>query len=581
MNKLSAKELAILVSETQTLLGLYYHKDKWKSIFPTISLLSEKFDHFFESNPNAIQAQLCFYLEKQGYTTNIVINQIIIVLCICQSLGINHVIRQQLIAACLCQYICIQKENNAIASNQKISSQGLKLYQQRNTLALKLMNYAQVPQGIIHTVFNNLTLYKQVISGKKHSALIDINTLIISIATLLSKDMTLAKNHKAKSLTGAISSLYITCDQPNVQTILKKLLSYLPCVMPGTKISTQPDCYQIGQFYKKDKLINLCFTIPEGDNSSKGRFSFTKDQTQQNRVQHICHDQGIIFKIWFEPLTNITSKNELLLIENLNSKVPLDNIESLKSSLNAKKHHSIEELCELLNDYPHISQSVCLLASKANRTEQQIESIRHAIMMLGANRTPLLIQKIILELQLDTLGITQWFNLKDKVQSLMLASEQAAQKIYDFLPEEASLCILNYCYAVLSEKNNQIYTLSASKKDISQDSPFLIETLLGIKNTDEHATANNHNCMPQPWHDAIHNLKKKSAHDAISKPSNQLYCLGIALLCINKIYEPEYDFDAYANEFIADALKNLKLEGIDSYMNSLLELNFYNQIMLS
>jgi hypothetical protein len=581
MNKLSAKELAMLVSETQTLLGLYYHKDKWKSIFPTISHLSEKFDHFFESNPNAMQAQLCFYLEKQGYTTNLVINQIIIVLSICQSLGINHVIRQQLIAACLCQYICIQKESNAIASNQKISSQGLKLYQQRNTLALKLMNYAKVPQGIIHKVFNNLTLYKQVISGKKHSVLIDINTLIISISTLLSKEITLAKNHKAKSLTAAISSLYIASDQSNVQTILKRLLNYLPCIMPGTKISIKPDCYHIGQFYKKDKLINLSFTIPEGNNSSKGRFSFTKDQTEQNRVQHICHDQGIIFKIWFEPLTSITSKNELLRIENLNSKVTLDNIESLKICLNAKKHHSIEELCEQLNDYPHISQSLCFLASKANRTEQQIESIRHAIMMLGANRTPLLIQKIILELQLDALGITQWFNLKDKVQSLMLASEQAAQEIYDFLPEEASLCILNYCYAVLSEKNNQIYTLSANKGDISQGSPFLIETLLGIKNTDEHATTDSHNVMPQPWHDAIHNLKKKSAHDAISKPSNHLYCLGIALLCINKIYEPDYDFDAYANEFIAKAVKSLKLKSVDKYLNTLLELNFYDRIDIS
>jgi len=228
MNKFSAKELANLVSETQTLLGLYYQKDKWKNIFPTISLLSEKFDRFYESNPNAMQARLNFYLEKQGYTTNLVINQIIIVLCICHSIGINHVIRQQLIAACLCQYICIQKENNAIASNQKISSQGLKLYKLRNTLTLKLMNYAQIPQGIIHKIFNNLTLYKQVILGKNQSALVDINTLIICISTLLSKEITLAKNHKAKSLTTAISSLYIACEQSNVQTILKKLLSYLP-----------------------------------------------------------------------------------------------------------------------------------------------------------------------------------------------------------------------------------------------------------------------------------------------------------------------------------------------------------------
>jgi len=581
MNKLSATELALLISETQKLLGLYYQKDKWKSIFPTISYLAEKYDHFFESNPNAMQAQLSFYLEKQGYTTNLVINQIIIVLSICQSLGINHVIRQQLIAVCLCQYICIQKESNAIAANLKISPQGIKLYKMRYALALKLMNYAQVPDSVIQNIFHNLTLYKQVISGNKHNSLTNINTIIISISTLLSKEITLAKNHKAKSLTKAIAELYQKSSQLTVQNILKTLISHLPAILPGTKISSSPDCYYIGQFDKKDKLVDLCFKIPQETDSSKGSFSLSKPLLNQNQAQHICTDQRVIFKIWFAPLEAITSKNELQFKNSHNTKKPLENIDILINNLNSKKHHSIEELCDLLHLYPNIAQALCQLSSKANRTKQNIASIRHAIMMLGAIRTPLLIQKIILELQLDELGDTNWLKLKPRVHALTVAAELAAQEIYDFLPEEASICILKYCYILLAEKNNQIHHISISKTNLDHGSLFLIETLLDIKNTKESSAHKIQNSIPKEWLTALVCLHRKNSKEAIKKPSNQLYCLGISLLLINKIYKPGCDLNAYENEFISQAIKNLKLESLDEFLNSLLELNFYNRITLS
>ena len=119
-------------------------------------------------------------------------------------------------------------------------------------------------------------------------------------------------------------------------------------------------------------------------------------------------------------------------------------------------------------------------------------------------------------------------------------------------------------------------------KSVGFKCPVLFaETLLGIKTVSHHSTANIQNNMSKEWLDAISALKKKSARDSISKPSNHLYCLGLALLCINQIYEPDYDFDAYANEFIVKAVKSLKLESIDRYLNTLLEQNFCNRIDVS
>ena len=63
----------------------------------------------------------------------------------------------------------------------------------------------------------------------------------------------------------------------------------------------------------------------------------------------------------------------------------------------------------------------------------------------------------------------------------------------------------------------------------------------------------------------INYLRKKSVHDSISsKPSNHFYCLGIALLFMGRCYDPDYSFDAYANEFINDAVKSLKLKSVNN-----------------
>ncbi|WP_212668759.1 hypothetical protein [Pseudoalteromonas sp. NBT06-2] len=557
---------------------MYYHKDKWKSIFPTISHLSERYDDFYQIKPNAMQAQLCFYLEKQGYTTNLVINQIIIVLSISHSLGINKLLRQQLIAACLCQYICIQKENNAIASQQKLSPQSVKLFKMRYSLTLRLLDYGQVPNGIIQDIFRNITLYTQITMGKKQGILVNKNTLIISIATYLAKQITIAKNHNAKSLASSIATLYLECNQFNVQFLLKKLIGYLPEVLPGTMLKGPQSTYYIGTYYKNEKPLYLNFNIPLNHNSSKGSFSLAKLQNLNNKPQQICQDQGIIFKIWFQPLSDILSKNELISNQMENLSIVNDTLELLESSLKAKNHHSIEDLCQLLSPYQEISEELCKLASNANRTEQSIHSVRHAIMMLGAIRTPLLIQKLILQMQLEELGISQWFLLKAKVNSLVSAAEKAAQQIYDFLPEEAGICILQYCLTVLTETNKIPLKITNFDTKAVLGSPFLAESLLGIEQPIDVTSSNMHEHLSKEWLSAIETLQKKSIDVTTQLFSNHIYCLGIALLTTNKIYKPEYNFDAYTNDFISKALKNLKLTTLDNYLHSLSELHFNNYI---
>jgi len=581
MNKLSAQDFASLISDTQKLLSLYYHKNKWKSIFPTISHLSEKYDTFYQVKPDAMQAQLCFYLEKQGYTTNLVINQIIIVLSICHSLRINQVTRQQLISACLCQYICIQKENNAIADKQKLSPQGLKIFKMRYSLTLKLLAYGQVPNGIIQDIFKNITLYTQVTLGKEQGNLVNIDTLIISTATLLAKQVTIAKNHKAKSLTSSIASLYQECNQFNVQSILKKLISYLPPILPGTILEGPQSTYYIGTYYKNDKIIHLNFNIPPNHNSSKGNFSFAKLPKINNQPQQVCQDQGIIFKIWFQPLSSIVLKNELISKEKEKSTILNEDLALLESHLKAKNHHSIEDLCQLLSSYHGISQELCKLASNANRTEQSINSIRHAIMMLGAIRTPLLIQKLILQMQLESLGITQWFSIKEKVLSLVSAAEVAAQEVYDFLPEEASICILQYCITVLTEQNKVSHKITPLNEKETIGSPFLAESLFDIKQVIDFSSSNLEKCLSKAWSVAIINLQNTSPALTDKLSSNHFYCVGMALLATNKIYKPEYNFDAYTNNFISQAVKNLKLKSLDNYLNNLSELHFNSCINMS
>ncbi|SFC15086.1 hypothetical protein [Pseudoalteromonas denitrificans] len=581
MSALTANDLAKLLSDTQKLMLFYYSKDKWHQIFPLISHLAEQYDLFYIEHKQAMLAQLTFYLSKQGYTTNLVINQIIILLTFCHSSQINKAARQKLISACLCQYICYQKENNAIAMGQTLSPESIKLFKMRNKLTIKLLDYGKVPQGIIQNIFKNLSRYTQTISDHQSSCLLDTPTIFIATSALLAKKITLAKNTQVMNLQNAVAQIYQTSKQTNVLLLLKKLIQYLPCELPGSVLVFNNDyrSYYIGEFSDElnENTQYLTYQVPLKQSSKQGRFSINNAWLKTNSPQQVCQDLGLIFKIWFEPLTSIKQKNNITFnfIKNHESNHTQQN--HLMSIISKKQHNTIDNLCDILSDQNKICLSLCQLATDSNRTGQTITSVRHAIMLLGTIRAPFLIKKILLQHELQQLNHPNWYLIEQRVLSLVEAAELTATNIYDFLPEEVSITILSYCYILLSQPDASpsLYVLKDSA--LPKNVQLSIENYLGLTwlPTNNKFESSILTTLSTKWINALTNLQ---AFNSNKNETLEFYAIVLSLVGVTYAYDCEYHPDAYTEQLLKLAIKKLKFKSLDTYLEKTHEFHFKNQL---
>jgi len=67
--KVSPLQFKKLFEHSHQVLRLYYKKEKWAVIYPSITQLAERFVQCYSQQPNALHAHLHFYAKEQGYTT--------------------------------------------------------------------------------------------------------------------------------------------------------------------------------------------------------------------------------------------------------------------------------------------------------------------------------------------------------------------------------------------------------------------------------------------------------------------------------------------------------------------------------
>ena len=118
--------------------------------------------------------------------------------------------------------------------------------------------------------------------------------------------------------------------------------------------------------------------------------------------------------------------------------------------------------------------------------------------------------------------------------------------------------------------------------DVSKQSPynaFNLANLLEI-NFQENQLIDTLMNLSAHWIKAIQHIERLP-ESTNEKLSNHVYCIGLAILAINKLYHPKFQCDAYANAFIVKAVKHLNLKSLDNYINKLLEQNLTNQVVFS
>ncbi len=231
------QHLASLFKQTHEMLRLYYNKSQWPSIYPLLSKQAEQFYKLYETHPNALQAQLCLYVSDFGYTTNLVVNQCVVVAALCKSLNYNSQVSQQLIAVCLTNYLCVQTQTNKLAAQQPLNNEEKKQWQARHQLAVKLLQSANLPSNDIARILAPLNKYKQALLSAPKIMIYDGATTLVALANIIAMNITYRAADDHVNLYKAISDIYIRTPNSFAQNALKKLVANIGPYLPGSLVS--------------------------------------------------------------------------------------------------------------------------------------------------------------------------------------------------------------------------------------------------------------------------------------------------------------------------------------------------------
>ncbi len=482
MKSLTAKDLQKLVASTHTFLRLYYKKDKWHHLFPLLSELSQLYDNIFLTNPDAMLAQTMFYIEQQGYTTNRVINHCVLVLATCHAMSISSEHRQKMIAVCLCQFICVQKENNELASGKSLNPQSAKLWQKRHHYALGLLKYGKVFDPTINFAMANLKNYQMNILTGSTASFVDEFTLIIALTDNLAKQITLAKNHSAKTLDSALSNLYRLATHINANNIIKTLTHYLPVYMPASSVinSKNKGVLHLGEL-TKNKQLNV--KLSNSKNLKDKELVISGKRLEFSNKQQVCSDKHLIFEIWFEPIQEFLQANNQIKAFPLN-KAGKNNNNQLFIALNQKKYWDLEELNQLLVNSPDINELFCKLVSSKNKTNQNITQSKHALMMLGLYRSPFTIKKIILLSLIEQLNLPNANFIMTRLNSLCNIAETCVSNNQEIIPEQMSILVLSLYYYILSQPKASFSPAALTASTLSSRQILAPETIISFTGID-------------------------------------------------------------------------------------------------
>lgn len=544
MTSFNATELQQLVNSTHNVLRLYYQKDKWPKLFPLLSQLAEQYDQAYQQNSRAMQSQLLFYIAKQGYTTNLIINQTIICTALVNSLDYDEETRYSLIGCNLVQLICAQKESNILANQGVLTTESKKLWNLRFNLALKLLKAGNVKDPVIDEVLAHLKVSQQKLVKNELSHHDNQYTQIIALSQWIAKQITPTKATKGQSLNAVLHYGYLNFRSSFLRSIILSLISHLPEMLPGT-------CFRL-----EDSLLMYVCQLPKGRHltfkfnkneiSADGKWHPISSLPSQYLSQQTCYDPRLLFALWFKPLAQVVEKfiqpETQALMDNSNN---LTIIEQLQTN----KHWQIEPLLSVLARDPFIVRSLCEFASQ--HTTQPINELKHAVLLLGPSRTPLIVHKLALFNRLTAFKFPNHSNLMARIQCAVTLIESLASSGYDDLVEYASITFLEAVIAQLNVHNNRIigHTTQSSVciglQRVELSGLLMIMPSLPLPEDIELPHS-----VPRSWKHAINSLSNIKA----VKPSTisvELACLMLAISQLNQLFSSQVEPCALSNALIS------------------------------
>ncbi|TMO64978.1 hypothetical protein [Pseudoalteromonas aurantia] len=378
----SPKQLKRLFDHTHQALRLYYNKEKWPAIYPTLTQLAERFVLMYNHTPNALHAHLQFYAADHGYTTNLVVNQCIVICALCHANGYSSQFTEELVLACLSDHICSTNETNRLANAKSLNVQEQKLLKLRHQIAIKMLKSAKVPSGQLQRILARLDKYTAAITGVKHIPLYDNTTVLVCLAKRISKAITPRPKVRTFNITQTIKSLYVNTHNQFAQSSLTALAQQFAHYPTGVMVNYKSDHAMV--LAKANKSITLGILK---DNKVAGVVKTSK-QLSPFYKPIITTDKTLLYSIWFNDQVI-----ELPQREHNNKDMILEAV----GKLGQEQYIEFKAIEKTIAPFTQLEQALRHAARQYNRQGQKATTLRHCLTMVGLDTAGLLCQRVLLE----------------------------------------------------------------------------------------------------------------------------------------------------------------------------------------
>ncbi|WP_404343948.1 hypothetical protein [Pseudoalteromonas mariniglutinosa] len=543
MNEITPRELARLFDSTNQLLRLYYQKPKWPQIYPLLSNLAERYYLFYQAYPKSMQAQLSLYVPRYEYTTNLVVNQCVLISALCHSQHYDRTITEQMISCCLANYLCVQKQSNKLAAKQALDEQDKKHWQLRHQLAVKLLHSAGTMTSPIQHLLARLNKYKQALLSAPKIMIYDGATTLVALANIIAMNITYRTDEQHISLYKAVADIYLRTPNQFAQNSLKALIAHVGNYLPASNITLNDQVltYLCSDENQRHILVDL-------NNPEKVRWHRVKATFNSHTKQRVCNDARLLYTVWF-------SDNLPSLIEPDSQQQRQQTYIDLISQLKVQKEYSFSALNKLLAPYPELVEQLRIAVKPYNKEQQIGKDLRHCLSMVGYNNAPAIIQRVIFDTLVAHITHPLASHFIKRLDNLVKITQALVRNTEQLQFEQITLSLYGYVMYLTAHHSTEISrkTLFEHTRNGHYSAP--IATIFGVKNIDQYALKAylNQLLADNPW--TVHLLASEQQKKQTLGDNEKLW-VAIKLVALY-VFQPKTVFSSWQTQLIDETLVRL------------------------
>lgn len=562
MDNPCARDLASLFEKTHQVLRFYHNKSQWPQIYPLLSQLAEQYYKLYCSHPNAMQAQLTLYLDTHGYTTNLVVNQCVIISALCRSLGYDSKVTQLLICVCLTNYLCVQIQTNKLALRQPLNLQEKKQWQSRHQLAVKLLQSANVPTEHIAGILSRLNKYKQALLSTPKIMIYDGPTTLVAVANIIAMNITYRSQNDHIDIYKAVADIYIRTPNIFAQQALKALIAHLGRYLPGSLVHYNEQ--RLTYIGEDSRQRHLLIALNE---QHKSKWYSVKAQLAVNSKQRPSQDKRLLFSVWFN--------------EHLALPVEVDNVEKqqllmLISQVKIQQEYSYSALAKLLNNHPATVELLREAVKPYNKEHLAGKDLRHCLSMVGLYNAPALIQQVLFKQLVNHQAHPLMQHVQFRLQAIIRLLNLLVSHDKHNQFEHLALPIYGYVNYLIEYCSTSISRKTLYEKQLKSDVSMSFAWLFGVTSYDSEQLTDYllELLGDNPWTQALLDAEQQQKQHLSAHAQ-----LWVAIkLIVTHVFQPDAKQSSWQTHIFEHVLKRLDWQSSEQFYSQLPSLGLSNSV---